>query len=96
LITIHPTEQTTIEARGVVVENGLLQPRTGEKKCPFKTEACLCELHHTPDKPFGCVASPFTLTRAGTLIVRNRYKLLKCYEDGPDYRLTKRSARRLI
>ena len=83
LITIHPSEQGRIEARGAVVREGLLQPRGGERRCPFKTEADLCGLHETPDKPFGCIASPFTLNDNGTLIVRNRYKLLRCYDDGP-------------
>ena len=83
LITIHPSEETAIEKRGGVVLDGLLQPKTGEKKCPFKNEVNLCGLHFTPDKPFGCIASPFTLNDNNTLIVRNRYKLLKCYNDGP-------------
>jgi hypothetical protein len=42
----------------------------------------LCGLHGTDVKPFGCIASPFTLNSNGTLIVRNRYKLLRCYSDG--------------
>jgi len=82
MITIHPSEQATIEARGGVVVDGLLQPRPGEKRCPFKTDEHLCGLHFTPDKPFGCIASPFTLNKNNTLIVRNRYRLLKCYDDG--------------
>lgn len=89
VITIHPTEITTIEKRGGVIKNGLLQPREGEKKCPFKSPENLCGLHFTPDKPFGCIASPFTLNKNNTLIVRNRYRLLKCYNDGnkiPAYR----------
>lgn len=83
MITIHPSEQASIEHLGGVVEGGLLQPRKGERKCPFKTTDHLCGLHIGPNKPFGCIASPFTLNRHNTLIVRNRYKLLKCYEDGP-------------
>jgi len=82
LITIHPTEQPAIESQGGQVIDGLLQPLPGCHKCPFKTTADLCGLHDTPDKPFGCIASPFTLNKNGTLIVRNRYKLLKCYDDG--------------
>lgn len=83
MISIHPDENAAIVARGGRVELGLLQPRPGEKKCPFKdTGTHLCGLHFTPDKPFGCIASPFTLNDNNTLIVRNRYKLLKCYDDG--------------
>lgn len=88
LITVHPSEEAAIRARGGVVSDGMLQPRPGERRCPFKTEANLCGLHDTPDKPFGCIASPFTLNAKGTLIVRNRYKTLRCYKDGgePAYR----------
>lgn len=83
MITVHPTEEAAIKARGETVVDGLLQPRPGEKRCPFKTEQHLCGLHFTDDKPFGCIASPFTLSPSGgTLIVRNRYRLLKCYNDG--------------
>lgn len=89
LITIHPSEIGVMEQRGAVVLDGLLQPRPGEKRCPFKTDDHLCGLHFTPDKPFGCIASPFTLNDNDTLIVRNRYKTLRCYNDGakiPAYR----------
>jgi hypothetical protein len=87
MITVHPSEQEKIEARGGIVKDGLLQ--TPNKRCPFKTDKDLCGLHFTPDKPFGCIASPFTLNKNGTLIIRNRYKLLKCYNQGnklPAYR----------
>jgi DNA modification methylase len=80
IITIHPSEREAIERRGGVVEAGLLQPV--KRRCPFKTAANLCGLHGSEDKPFGCIASPFTLNRNGTLIVRNRYRLLRCYDDG--------------
>lgn len=89
LVTIHPSEQARVEARGGVVDNGLLQPNPGERRCPFKTADHLCGMHFTPDKPFGCIASPFTLNKNNTLIVRNRYRLLPCYKVGrliPAYR----------
>lgn len=83
LITIHPSEEQKLKDNYKVnIENGLLQPSKGEKRCPFKSEENLCSLHYTDDKPFGCIASPFTLNKNNTLIVRNRYKLLKCYNDG--------------
>jgi Fe-S-cluster containining protein len=84
MITVHPTEEAAIRARGANVINGLLQPKPGAKRCPFQnTGTHLCDIHFTPDKPFGCIASPFTLTKNGqTLIIRNRYRSLKCYKDG--------------
>lgn len=78
VITIHPSEEKRITRCGGIIKAGLLQT-TG--KCTFKTEDNLCSLHISGMKPFGCVASPFTLTKKGTLIIRNRYKLFKCYKD---------------
>lgn len=83
MVTIHPSEQADIEALGAQVVNGFIQPKPGQRGCPFKQDG-LCQLHFGPHKPFGCIASPFTLTAGGTLIVRNRYKLLPCYRgNGP-------------
>ena len=79
MVTINEIEVGAIEARGGVVVDGLLKPIDGEKGCPFKEDG-LCSLHTTNDKPFGCIASPFTLNKNGTLIVRNRYKMLPCYK----------------
>lgn len=78
MITIHRSEQAAIEARGGEVRDGLL---VTSGKCGFKDDAGLCGLHFTEDKPFGCIASPFTLAPGGrTLIIRNRYRSLVCYE----------------
>lgn len=84
LITIHPVEERTIRRLGGRVKRGLLQPRRGERRCPFKTETSLCELHGTETKPFGCIVSPFTLNANDTLVIRNRYRLLRCYKDNRD------------
>lgn len=98
MITIHLSEQAAIEARGASVVDHMLQ--TPGKRCPFKTPDELCGLHGTPDKPFGCIASPFTLNSNGTMIVRNRYKALKCYRDGgekhPAYRVFRASLDRIL
>jgi hypothetical protein len=83
-VAITERERPAIELHGAVVTGGLLQPRPGERVCPFKTDDYLCGLHHTPDKPIGCIASPFTLTNRDTVIVRNRYRLLRCYRDDRD------------
>jgi hypothetical protein len=90
LVTIHPSEEPRIKALGGKVENGLLLPVLGDtprgvrNRCSFQEAngSGLCTLHFTPDKPFGCIASPFTLNSNGTLIVRHRYISLKCYNDG--------------
>jgi hypothetical protein len=85
LVTIHPSEREAIEQRGGKVVGSFLQPAPGAKGCPFQRgDDHLCSLHHTADKPFGCIASPFTLNKNDTLVVRNRYRMLVCYKDrGP-------------
>lgn len=81
LVTVHQNEIQRIEALGASVVAGFIQPRPGTRGCPFKAGG-LCDLHATGEKPFGCIASPFTLNACSTLIVRNRYKMLPCYR-GP-------------
>lgn len=77
LVTIHTSEQAAIEAAGGSVRDGLL---VTDGTCTFKTDAHLCGLHGGC-KPFGCIASPFTLAPGGrTLVIRNRYRALVCYE----------------
>jgi hypothetical protein len=98
MVSVHKTEIAALEMYGVtfsrppgmVVDSLLLVPRNPEKRgsaqlCSFKTSKHLCSLHGAGPKPFGCVASPFTLNKNNTLIVRNRYKLLRCYNDGPRF-----------
>lgn len=89
LVSILPAEVAAIERRGKTVVNGILKPDSGCRGCPFKASDHLCQLHGTDDKPHGCKSSPFMLNQAGTLIVRNRYKLLPCFktsESRPAYR----------
>lgn len=90
MVSIHPSEEARIAKRGGRIVDGLLEPKPGARGCPFKEDG-LCTLHQSGEKPFGCIASPFTLNAHGTLIVRNRYKLLPCYRGpgakGPAYRV---------
>ena len=79
-VTILPDEVKQIEQKGFVVIDGYLQPRKDERLCPFKTEGHLCNLHGTKFKPFGCIVSPFMLTKNNSLVIRNRYKMLPCYD----------------
>lgn len=81
-VAVLPDEEAALRDRGAEVADGLLVPRA--RSCPFQCSGGLCGLHATPDKPFGCIASPFILTSRDTLIVRNRYKLLKCHRDHKD------------
>lgn len=88
-IRLLPAEARAMVARGLVVLDEHLQPRPGEHQCPWQDGlTSLCQLHGTPDKPFRCIASPFMLTSRDCLVVRNRYRLLRCFKDGevPAYR----------
>lgn len=80
MITVHPSETEKVQNLGAIVENNFIVPlKSG--LCPFKSkETGLCSLHYD-NKPFGCKASPFTLSKNDVLIVRNRYRMLKCYKD---------------
>jgi hypothetical protein len=89
MITIHPSEKENIERLGGIVnENNFIIPikaqtvRGFRKCCPFHTPDGLCKLHYTSYKPFGCIASPFTLNKHNTLIIRYRYFSLGCYNKG--------------
>jgi methylase of polypeptide subunit release factors len=78
-VTVHPDEQKRVEAAGAVVEGGLIVVPPGTRGCPFQAPTGLCKLFNKPARPFGCIASPFTLNKNGTLIVRNRYTVLPCH-----------------
>jgi len=80
-VAISEREKNGIEELGAEVKGGLIvADKRG--KCPFKRPDGLCGLHGTVRKPIGCRASPFTLNKNNTLIVRNRYRLMRCYKGG--------------
>ena len=82
LISLLPEEEQKHKDKGFIVIDGLLQPNSKTRQCPHKLNNGLCGVHNTYLKPFGCIASPFTLNDSNTLIVRNRYSMLKCHGDG--------------
>lgn len=88
VVSLLPEEAAREAARGHPVRDGLLQPDPATGLCPYKQPDGLCTAHGTPDKPFGCIASPFTLSSGGTLIVRHRYSRLLCHGTGePAYKV---------
>jgi len=82
LISLLPMEAEAQEGDGHKTENGLLLADPGTGKCPHKLPNGLCAVHGTALKPFGCIASPFTLNSGNTLIIRNRYAMMKCHGQG--------------
>ena len=78
-VVVAPDEYGDLEARGAVIDHdtGRIQPVN--RRCPFQGIGDLCVLHTAGRKPRGCVISPFTFNEQNTLIVRNRYRMLKCF-----------------
>lgn len=80
IVTLLPREEGRQRALGLRVQDGLLEPAA--RRCPHQASPSnLCGIHGAGE-PFGCVASPFMLSSRDTLIVRNRYRLLRCFKDG--------------
>lgn len=96
VISLLPEEAEAMIKQGYNVIDGLLQPNNETGKCPFKKASGLCGIHDSDLKPFGCIASPFTLNNANTLIIRNRYSLLKCHGSGEPSYITFKSSLNLI
>lgn len=82
LISLLPEEAKRQVEMGFVVKDNKLCPDKKTGKCPHLNECGLCDIHFTPDKPFGCIASPFTLNKADTLVIRQRYSRMKCHGEG--------------
>lgn len=78
-VTVHPDEQKYVEKAGATVIDGMIVAPPGTKGCPFQKADGLCGVHGTKAQPFGCIASPFTLNKKGTLIIRQRYTVLPCH-----------------
>jgi len=91
-VVVHKSEEDALRALGAKIEGGRIRPQEpGQKHCPFEEQPShLCALYNNEARPWGCGAPPFALAPGWrTLIVRNRYRLLKCYKDGrrlPAYR----------
>ncbi len=81
LVSLLPEEAAWQEAQGFPTKDGLIMPAKNGL-CPHKKPDGLCRIHGTGHKPFGCIASPFTLNHSDTLIVRHRYYNLKCHGSG--------------
>ena len=80
-VVVLQEELAVIQSHGGVVINNVLQPKPGEKRCPFFSDNGLCNLHESGNKPYGCWLSPFTINKNNTLVIKNRNRMLKCYQD---------------
>lgn len=94
LVSLHVNEAAALAARGARIvlgpDNAIMHGDAGLSgaQCRFKTEEHLCGLHFEKEngekiKPWTCRAAPWHMNKTGTLVIRNHYKLLKCYKAGP-------------
>ncbi len=78
IIRVEKDQQKPLSKLGAKFVDNILQ--TVNARCVFYEEPTgFCGLHFTEHKPRSCIQSPFILNKKDTLIVRNRYKLLRCY-----------------
>lgn len=96
VVSLLLEEQEWHRGKGYDVIDGLLMPDSRTDKCPHKEANGLCALHGTPYKPFGCIASPFTINKNDTLIIRHRYTHLKCHGVGLPAYVTFRASLNLL
>lgn len=96
IVSLLPEEEIIQQDNGFKVIDGLLQADPDTKLCPHQLPNGLCNVHGTELKPFGCIASPFTINENGTLIIRRRYSMFKCHGQGEPAYKTFRSSLDLI
>jgi len=82
-VYVTPDEAINLHKKYKVktTKDGFLIPEKGCKLCPFKGKTYECNIHFTPNKPIGCIVSPFALNKNNTLIIRHRYIHLPCRDD---------------
>lgn len=78
LIGVLDSEVDMIVKHGGSVTNGMLD--MNGKKCPFQKEDGMCKLYKHNARPFRCVSTPFILTKANTLVFRNKFYSYPCYD----------------
>jgi len=83
-VVVTKDEAVRLRLRGAYIDDATGRIAPVNRRCPFQHgKTHLCILHGTDDKPHGCIISPFTINDNDTLIVRNRYRLLPCFQaDG--------------
>lgn len=60
----------------IEVKNGILSTGT---RCIFQDQEGLCAIHDKSEYPFACRVVPFALNKNNVLIIRNRWRLMKCF-----------------
>lgn len=80
-VVVRPQEIIPLEALGAKIDHETGRIEAVNRRCPFQREDnhC-CSLHGTPEKPAGCIISPFTVNKNNSLIVRNRYRMFPCFK----------------
>jgi Fe-S-cluster containining protein len=81
-VTVTSAEAVRLRKRGAVIDDATGRIEPVDRHCPFEAQdgSHLCTIHADGEEPLGCVISPFTVNANGTLIVRNRYRMLPCFK----------------
>lgn len=80
-VVVTPDEAIRLRAHGAHIDDTTGRVAPVNRRCPFQSATThMCRLHDSPDKPKGCIISPFTINKSDTLIVRNRYRRLPCFK----------------
>jgi len=96
-VVVTDDEAKRLRKRGIAIKNGAIDLGDG-RYCPCQDEDGLCKLHKTGDKPLTCVTEPLKVLSNGTIVVRDRFFLLKCFKVGgmPGYKAWEGAFKRLF
>jgi 1-aminocyclopropane-1-carboxylate deaminase/D-cysteine desulfhydrase-like pyridoxal-dependent ACC family enzyme len=84
-IYVEEDQRAPLESLGASLDSGVISVGV-DGKCVFQTCGGLCSLQNKRAvsgaelKPRSCYISPWILTKNSKLIIRNRYKLLRCFK----------------
>lgn len=83
VVTVEEEQWDSLRKLGAVINrNGII--RTVNGKCPFQSdETGLCTIHLSGKKPWSCCISPWFLSKCDKLIIRNRYRMMRCFKAEP-------------
>lgn len=88
-IYAEPDQRVEIIKRGGVFGSDGVIKTGSDGKCIFQEKCGTCKIHPQRSesgvevKPRSCYISPWILTPSNKLIIRNRYRLLRCFKADP-------------
>ncbi len=78
VVKVEDRQQPPLVSLGASFVDGIMQTVNGA--CVFYDGGTgFCQVHLEGIKPQSCIQSPFFLNKNDILLIRNRYKMLRCY-----------------